>query len=239
MSTEAAMALAQVVRTRRRAFTLVELLVVVGIIAVLIALLMPTLNRARESARRIQCLSNLRQLGTAVMMYTQEFKGRFPGAWDWHPRPTGPGGTFEGPLLKYHNNGGVPVLYTCPSDDPLSHRGSYPYTYTGNWHVFWFSGGGFSVERITQIKRSSEKIMIIDESSETVDDNVWAPENWFGDRQNMLSNRHDQQRERARESNPEETLKRGKGNVVFADGHADFVPRKLAMSPDNVDPFKP
>ena len=226
-------------RRRPGAFTLVELLVVVGIIAILIAMLMPSLSRARESARRVQCLSNLRQLGTAVMMYTQEYKGRFPGAWDWHPRPTTPPGTFEGPLLKYHNNGGVPQLYTCPSDDPLTHRNGYPYCYTGNWHVFWFNGGGFSVERITQIKRSSEKIMIIDESSETVDDNVWAPENWFGDRQNMLSNRHDQSRERARESNAEETLKRGKGNVVFADGHADFIPRKLAMSPDNVDPFKP
>ena len=64
-----------------RGFTLVELLVVIGIIAVLIAMLMPTLSRAKESTRRIQCMSDLRQLGNAVMMYTQEFKGRFPDAW--------------------------------------------------------------------------------------------------------------------------------------------------------------
>src|SRR5687768_10630455 len=60
----------------RRAFTLVELLVVVGIIAVLIAILMPVLNRPKEAAVRTQCLSNLRQLTLAWTMYAQENKGK-------------------------------------------------------------------------------------------------------------------------------------------------------------------
>jgi prepilin-type N-terminal cleavage/methylation domain-containing protein/prepilin-type processing-associated H-X9-DG protein len=65
-------------RRPRRGFTLVELLVVIGIIAVLISVLLPTLGRARESGRRVACLSNLRQVSLAVLMYEQQWK-RLPG----------------------------------------------------------------------------------------------------------------------------------------------------------------
>ena len=62
-------------RARGSAFTLVELLVVVGIIAVLISLLLPSLTAAREQARTVACLSNLRQIGLAAAIYTAETKG--------------------------------------------------------------------------------------------------------------------------------------------------------------------
>lgn len=65
-------------QSRSRAFTLVELLVVIGIIALLISILLPALSKARESARTLACLSNCRQLGMAVVMYTGTNHGRMP-----------------------------------------------------------------------------------------------------------------------------------------------------------------
>src|SRR5438067_1113947 len=63
---------------RRCAFTLVELLVVIGIIAVLISILLPTLASAREAANRAVCLSNLRTIGQMLIMYANENKGKVP-----------------------------------------------------------------------------------------------------------------------------------------------------------------
>lgn len=75
-------------RSHRSAFTLVELLVVIGIIGLLVALLLPALNRAREQARTIKCASNLRTVGQAAQMYQNENKGwmLYPTTSPWEIR---------------------------------------------------------------------------------------------------------------------------------------------------------
>jgi prepilin-type N-terminal cleavage/methylation domain-containing protein/prepilin-type processing-associated H-X9-DG protein len=82
--------------SRKTGFTLVELLVVIGIIALLISILLPSLNKARETANRVKCQSNLSQMGKALLLYSNENKGAFPRT------KAGPGPTMT---LDFTNGG--------------------------------------------------------------------------------------------------------------------------------------
>ncbi|MCW2763754.1 MAG: type secretion system protein [Marmoricola sp.] len=108
----------------QRAFTLVELLVVVGVIAVLVGLLLPALSKAREAAKQAQCASNLRQIVTAATLYVNESRGFWPPAHldfftknndRWHgTRPTNAAPfDFEGSPLRRQL--GTPQIKACPS----------------------------------------------------------------------------------------------------------------------------
>ncbi len=113
-------------RTKDLGFTLIEVLVVVAIIALLISILLPSLNSAREQARLVSCTSNIRQLTLAFQMYASEHRV-FPGSshdfgmdWmGWHNRnkinPTLGGRSPEdGVIYKYM--GKMQAAYTCPKD---------------------------------------------------------------------------------------------------------------------------
>lgn len=130
---------------KNRGFTLVELLVVIGIIALLISILLPALNRARASANNVKCLSNLRSIGQAVVIYAGQNQGTLPyGDWDgengrvdgvmrtlYPPTSTSDwmtlligqvltksGGIAWGDTINI-NTRGAQALFACPSGIPI------------------------------------------------------------------------------------------------------------------------
>lgn len=226
----------------RSGFTLVELLVVIAIIALLVAILLPALSKAKEQANRVKCASNLKQLGTAFQLYTSDHKGKFPapGAnarpedWIWW-QPTRD--VNKGPLVKYFGKRFMAGVYVCPSDDPNTHinnANAYRYSYTINYNITgWpFPGPTWTRQptKTGQIRQPATKILLLDESSETIDDGTWAPQHYASDGRNLLSNRHDRRQEQSKDPNL------GLGNVLFADFHCDFIERKLTLLPRYYDP---
>ena len=95
---------------KRTGFTLIELLVVIAIIAILAAILFPVFARAREKARQTSCLSNVKQLTLAVMMYTQDYDEAYPG-YHFTGSPTDSDQWFE-VIAPYVNND---QIFICPS----------------------------------------------------------------------------------------------------------------------------
>jgi prepilin-type N-terminal cleavage/methylation domain-containing protein/prepilin-type processing-associated H-X9-DG protein len=243
---------------RRRGFTLVELLVVIGIIALLISILLPALNRAMEAAKSVKCLSNLRQLSLAVIMYNNENRGHYPAPAIASIQPDDwlswqPGTKITDSALSKYLGKASPVMFQCPTDSELQgHANGYIYSYTANWMIFEprnynnpptfvapngrYTAGDLSREnptlKNTDVRSPDHVIMLVDESSQTIDDGCWAPQHYFTDGHNLLSNRHDKRSESSTDPNA------GRGNASFCDGHAEFMQRKDSVDKTYFDPRK-
>lgn len=230
---------------RSKAFTLIELLVVVGIIAVLIAILLPVLSKARRQAQLTACMSNLRQLGIGFLSYANDHRGWFPApatpfranVEDWvHWQPDRD--LTESQILRYvGNNLGVLV---CPAGPPesLGRAGypQYPFCYsvniamTGGGSFGTFGSGGYLACNLYRVMFPSLKALVIEEDIMLINDGAWyaTETDHVILESTSVSLRHARGRERSIATHGRGgywDVSAGRGPVFFVDGHVDLMDR--------------
>jgi len=135
------------IMNERKGFTLIELLVVIAIIALLMAILMPALRRAKEQAKRVYCASNLRQMGTALVTYCDDYDGRLPDLQDGPPwttyvaywKGTAPDKHIpvQFGLLYEHGGCSDAKVFYCPSNSVRTSWKGHRYDYYAGDGILW------------------------------------------------------------------------------------------------------
>jgi prepilin-type N-terminal cleavage/methylation domain-containing protein/prepilin-type processing-associated H-X9-DG protein len=220
---------------RRPAFTLVELLVVIAIIGVLVALLLPAIQSARASARRVQCANNMRQIGLAMHQYCDTHKGLFPTMQHNIAEIDVPK-TWIYVLAPYMES--VDAVRLCPEDlNRLENTSDRPTSYAMNGYLRaeGFNPAGPTPGFVTRFSQLAEthKTIVMFEAGSLVDgtkDHVESPD-WF-DETNMKRNvppLHavwDQVADLGPDKHGEVAVNRHNGtsaNYLYADGHVDSI----------------
>jgi len=156
-------------RNRQSAFTLVELLVVVAIIAVLLSILLPGLQRARERTRTIACANRMRQFSITMLMYANDSAGHWPGL-QYSLAP------FQ--ALIHDLDLTTPTFQLCPSRRTTRNR-----SFSVNAYL-WYRGW----RRVDDVEQPTQTLLIVEEDEISIDNEHFAVRNnlWW----NVIANRH-------------------------------------------------
>ena len=238
-------------------FTLVELLVVIGIIALLISILLPSLQKARSAANAVACASNMRQYGLAVYQYSMDNKGYFP-LFDDSVSGFSPESVWWNTLAKYLSQpqnldpdyydslyGQIEQtrkLRSCPADPENvaigPNYGGYRIQGVDPWgpilygrtlptHAVW----GI---KMTEVKKAANWIMFVETHSPYY--TMYSPTNWFfdtdGDQDGILDVFNYWLGWNAYNGGSPK-VHHGYSNVLFCDGHVVLMPFKEWINPDN------
>ena len=228
---------------RRFGFTLIELLVVIAIIAILAAILFPVFAQARDKARASACLSNTKQMGTAIQMYAQDYDETLPEYWD---DPAGEshnkGARNDNPLGYWHNHIQPYIknynIFICPSartkDErtvdtgegtpkerkTLAWRGSGSY----GWNFWYLGAWPGQTYTLAQVTYPAECIAV-GESSRLVNPGVIYPAPLCAgtpDYSGWTKNPKDRQKFWTQFADRHQ----GGNNLVFVDGHSKWLKKE-------------